>query len=104
MVFRHLRILDKYFYIIFEYLLVISKLLLSLYRQITQTMENTQSITWVPVSEKTPENYDFVLVTINPGNGEKWVEIAGFANGKFQTPQGVNSEFVTHWANKPTAA
>ncbi len=58
---------------------------------------------WISIDDKSPENYSFVLATIQSPI-DKWVEIVGFCNGVYELPARGRTDFVTHWMPIPKPA
>ena len=58
---------------------------------------------WLSFPENKPSQYSWVLVTVK-SPVDKWVEMAGYADGKFQLPGRGDSDFVTHWMPIPAPA
>ena len=58
---------------------------------------------WISVALRLPDEFTFVLATIESPD-DKWVEIVGFASGKFQLPGRNTTELVTHWMPIPNPA
>ena len=58
---------------------------------------------WLSFPENKPQQYSLVLVTVKSPI-DTWVELAGYADGKFQLPARGESYFVTHWMPIPAPA
>ena len=67
------------------------------------TQECTENEKWIPVTSSLPDDLTWVLATVSSPN-DKWVDIVGFACGKFHLPGRGDTNFVTHWMPLPDPA